>query len=134
MKTRPFAFLIIPLSLALISILVWGTMENAPAADAGTGIEGVISIGPTHGGAIRQDEPPTNPMPNKDFVAENDQHAPVASFKTDEQGRFHISLAPGKYSISLKEKTRFPRCGPFTVEVVAGKMTKVNWECDSGLR
>jgi hypothetical protein len=120
------------LALSVISLSV--AMMSAHAADSGTGIEGVISISPTHGGAIRQDEPPSNPMPNKDFVAENEQHAPVASFKTDEQGRFRLSLAPGKYSISLKAKTRFPRCGPFVVEVVAGKMTKVNWDCDSGLR
>ena len=123
MKT--LAFLIISVSFAVMS---------AHAADTGTGIEGTISIGPTHGGAIHQDEPLTNPMPNKDFVAENDQHAPVASFKTDEKGRFRLSLAPGKYSISMKEKVRFPRCGPFTVEVVAGKMTQVKWECESGLR
>ena len=24
--------------------------------------------------------------------------------------------------------------GPFTVEIVAGKMTTVEWECDSGIR
>jgi hypothetical protein len=124
-KFKTSALLAISLSFALMS---------AHAADPGTGIEGVISVGPTHGGPIRQDEPPTNPMPNKDFVAENDQHAPVASFKTDEKGRFQLSLAPGKYRISMKEKVRFPRCGPFTVEVVAGKMTQVNWECESGLR
>lgn len=123
MKT--LAFLIISVSFAVMSV---------HAADTGTGIEGVISVAPTHGGAIRQDEPLTNPMPNKDFVAENDQHAPVASFKTDEKGQFRLSLAPGKYRISMKEKVRFPRCGPFEVEVVAGKMTRVNWECESGLR
>lgn len=120
-------------TLALWVISLSFAMMSAHAADTGTGIEGVISIGPTHGGPIRQDEPPTNPLPNKDFVAGNDQHAAIASFKTDEKGRFRLSLAPGKYSISLKEKTRFPRCGPFQVEVVAGKMTKVTWECDSGL-
>ncbi len=124
-KIRTLAFLIILSSLSPMS---------AHAADTGTGIEGVVSISPTHGGAIRQDEPLTKPLPNLDFVAQNQQHAAVGSFKTDEQGRFRLSLAPGHYTISMKEKRRFPSCGPYEVDVVAGKMTKVNWECDSGLR
>ncbi len=68
------------------------------------------------------------------FVVEN-QKGEVTSFTTDGQGRFRMPLAPGHYRVSLKGKTRgVGRFGPFEADVVAGQITKVQWQCDSGLR
>ena len=54
---------------------------------------------------------------------------------TDGQGRFRLSLTPGHYTVSIKgRKTTIGRFGPFEVDVVSGKMTKVQWDCDSGIR
>ena len=64
-----------------------------------------------------------------------DNNGEVASFTTDDQGRFRASLAPGHYKVSLKgRKSSIGRFGPFEVDVVSGKMTNVQWECDSGMR
>jgi hypothetical protein len=99
-----------------------------------TGIEGVITITPAKPGPIRADSPGSIPLANTPFVVEN-QNVEVASFTTDEQGRFRITLAPGHYKVALKGKrVSIGRFGPFDAEVVAGKMTKVQWECDSGIR
>jgi len=99
-----------------------------------TGIEGVITISPTKAGPVRADAPSSQPLANTAFVVEN-QKDEVASFATDEQGRFRLPLAPGHYKVSLKGRTTsIGRYGPFEVDVVAGKMTKVQWQCDSGLR
>jgi hypothetical protein len=44
-------------------------------------------------------------------------------------------LPPGRYTVSLKgKKTGVGRFGPFEVDVVAGQITKVQWQCDSGIR
>jgi hypothetical protein len=68
------------------------------------------------------------------FVVENEKRA-VASFTTDDQGRFRISLAPGHYTVSMNgKKHRIGYYGPFDVDVVAGRKTKVQWECDTGIR
>jgi hypothetical protein len=32
------------------------------------------------------------------------------------------------------KKDGIGRYGPFDVDVVAGKMTKIEWQCDTGLR
>jgi hypothetical protein len=99
-----------------------------------TGIEGVITISPTRAGPIRADAPSSGPLANTAFVVES-QKGNVASFTTDENGHFRLPLAPGHYKISLKERTSsIGRYGPFEVDVVAGKMTKVQWECDTGIR
>jgi len=111
----------------------WAQTEATPTPQS-TGIEGVITIGPTHGGPIRPGIPSSKPLANATFVVENEKSA-VASFTTDDQGRFRVSLAPGHYVVSLKDKKGgIGRYGPFDVDVVAGQMTKVEWHCDTGMR
>lgn len=108
-----------------------GQTQSGP----GTGIEGVITFSPTQPGPIRADAPSSKPLANATFVVENEKGAEVASFTTDEQGQFRVSLPPGHYTVSKKGKKGGPgRYGPFDVDVVADKMTRVTWECDTGIR
>jgi hypothetical protein len=103
-------------------------------AQSGTGIEGTIMIGPAHVGPTKAGEPVSQPFENATFEVKN-QSGVVASFTTDDKGSFRISLAPGHYTVVRKgEKPAIGFFGPFDVDVVAGKMAKVEWECDSGRR
>lgn len=111
-----------------------GFLSGQTQSGSETGIEGVVAISPIKAGPVRADTPSSRPLGNTAFVVEN-QKANVASFTTDENGHFHVSLAPGHYKVSLKErKSSIGRYGPFEVDVVAGQMTKVQWQCDSGIR
>jgi hypothetical protein len=99
-----------------------------------TGLEGVISISPIHGGPARIGVPNSRPYANIDFIVKKGDES-VAAFKTDDQGRFRVGLAPGHYTISMKEGKRgIGRHGPFEVDIVAGQMKQVQWTCDSGMR
>jgi hypothetical protein len=99
-----------------------------------SGIEGVITISPANPGPIRADAPASMPLANATFVVEN-KNGEATSFTTDGQGRFRLSLTPGHYKVSLQgRKTTIGRFGPFEADVAAGKMTKVQWDCDSGIR
>ncbi len=101
---------------------------------AESGIEGAITISPAKPGPIRADAPGSKPLTNTTFVVEN-KNGEAASFTTDEQGRFRVSLPPGHYKVLLKgRKTSIGHFGPFEVDVAPGKMTSVQWECDSGIR
>jgi len=74
------------------------------------------------------------PLANAAFVVEN-KNGEVASFTTDGQGRFRVSLPPGHYKASMQgRKTSIGRFGPFEADVAQGKMINVQWECDSGIR
>src|SRR4029450_2420522 len=96
---------------------------NLVAAEPQTGIKGVIIVGPVHGGPSRVGVPDSRPLANTTFVVENDKGA-VSSFTTDDQGRFTVSLDPGHYTVSLKErKSGIGRYGPFQADVIAGQMT-----------
>jgi hypothetical protein len=99
-----------------------------------SGIDGVITISPANPGPIRADAAPSMPLANVTFAVEKN-NGEVTSFITDDQGRFRMSLPPGHYKISLKgRKTTIGRFGPFEADVAPGKMTRVQWECDSGIR
>jgi Prealbumin-like fold domain len=109
--------------------------RGQPSNAAGTGIKGVIMVSPIRPGPVRKGSefPNAAPLPNAKFSVSRDERT-VTTFTTDAEGRFGISLKPGHYSVSLAEN-RFPRlCGPFEVSVEAGKMTEVEWRCDSGMR
>jgi hypothetical protein len=119
----------------MCGVLLVGALVSAEQTLAtGSGIEGVISISPIKAGPIRADAPVSKPLPNATFAVEN-QSGEVASFTTDNEGRFRIALPPGHYKVSLKGRTSsIGRYGPFEAEVTAGRMTKVEWQCDSGIR
>jgi hypothetical protein len=95
----------------------------------------VITFSPTQPGPIRADAPSSKPLANATFVVENEKGTEVTSFATDEQGQFRVPLPPGHYTVSKKGRKGGPgHYGPFNVDVVSGQMTKVQWECDTGIR
>lgn len=99
-----------------------------------SGIEGVITVSPAHGGAIRVGEQSSKPLANVPFVVANERGA-IADFTTDGQGRFKVALPPGHYTVARKGMQKgIGRYGPFEVDVRDDQMTKVEWRCDSGMR
>lgn len=117
-----------------ILVLLFVVCSSAMAETPATGLEGVISISPAHGGPARIGVPDSRPYANVDFVVKKEGNI-IASFKTDDQGRFRILLAPGHYVISMKEsKSGIGRRGPFEVDIVEGQIKQVEWTCDSGMR
>jgi hypothetical protein len=123
----------VPVILMVLTMCA-GFLPGQTQSGSETGIEGVITIGPIQPGPVRADAPSSRPLANATFVVEN-QKGETTSFTTDDQGRFRTPLAPGHYKVSLKGKTSsIGRYGPFEVDVVAGQTTKVQWECDSGMR
>jgi hypothetical protein len=123
------------IALFLALLLMNGTVSFGESdASRGTGIEGVVMVSPTRPGPIKKgSEVPRAPLPSAVFSVTNEKGT-VTSFTTDSDGRFRLSLSPGHYVVSLAEN-RFPRpCGPFEIDVQPGKMTNVEWHCDSGMR
>ncbi len=130
---KPYRLLATVLGFVLFSS---GPAQSAstPKADSETGVEGVILVSPIHGGPSKQGAPDSAPLANTEFLV-GKENSTVASFKTDDQGRFRVSLPAGHYIISRKEgKAAIGSYGPFEVEVAAGRVKKVQWTCDSGMR
>jgi hypothetical protein len=110
--------------------------EQTPSArpEMSTGLEGVIWLAPSHPGPIREGVPSAKPFANEEFIIQQGDRT-VASFKTDEAGKFRVSLPPGHYTVLRPEpKTGIGRYGPFEADVAADGMTQVEWHCDTGMR
>src|SRR5256885_9166013 len=101
---------VILVSVLMCSYFSVAQTQPSPTPQPGTGIEGIITVGPTHGGPTRVGVPDSKPLADRTFVVENEKRA-GASFATDDQGRVRISLAPGHYTVSPKEKT--PKIGRY---------------------
>lgn len=122
------------LAFLLVCCFSSAQLQPTPSPELGTGIEGLITVGPTHGGPAKIGVPDSKPLTNVTFHVENEKGS-VASFTTDIEGRFQILLAPGHYRVSRKDaRPKVGRYGPFDVDVVAGQMTKVAWHCNSGMQ
>lgn len=126
----------IPIAMAILALFDCVAMAQPPSTPRSqeTGIEGVISAGPISGGPSRQGVPDSKPVANTEFAVTKENNV-VASFKTDDQGRFRIFVTPGHYTVSRKDwNAKIGSYGPFQVDVAAGEMKAVRWECDTGLR
>ena len=120
------------IALFFTAALAVSTQAQTPAPT--TGIEGVIFIGPVHGGPVRVGEPDSAPLVKATFDVSSTTGV-VASFETDDAGHFRVALAPGHYSIQRRgSQKKIGRCGPFEVEVPADGFKKIRWDCDSGMR
>ena len=124
------------ISTVLMLLVMCAVFLPGPTqAGSETGIEGVITIAPAAPGPVRADAPASVPLANATWLVKNDKGAVAKEFTTDDQGRFQTSLPPGRYTVSLKgKKTGVGHFGPFEVDVVAGQITRVQWQCDSGIR
>ncbi|MGI8820470.1 MAG: SpaA isopeptide-forming pilin-related protein [Chthoniobacterales bacterium] len=124
--------LVLLTNLAALPCAAWAAGE--PNAAGETGLEGVISISPAHGGPIRADEPSSKPLSGVAFVVMKGQET-VASFQTDAEGHFQVALPPGHYTVQRAEaQSSIGRSGPFEADVAQGKLTHVQWQSDSGMR
>ena len=121
------------LGFGLIVMAVCASAAQTPSGGE-SGIEGVITVSPARPGPVRVDEAGSVPLANATFAVVN-KDGDVASFTTDDKGHFRSALPPGHYKVSLTgRKSSIGRFGPFEADVVQGKMTNVQWNCDSGIR
>jgi hypothetical protein len=126
--------LLISFSLLLFALSAGlAQTTSTPAPYDGSGIEGTISISPAQGGPTRAGQSNSGPLSNTAFEIKQDGRS-IGEFQTDEQGHFRVFLSSGRYTVSRKDQQAIGSFGPFEVTVVAGKMSSVRWECDSGLR
>ena len=131
---KPYLLPLFAVLLALFSRLILAETPSPPKAQPGTGLEGVILVGPIQGGPTKQGVPDSRPLTNTEFVVTKEKST-VASFKTDDQGRFRISLPRGHYTVSRKDwKASIGSYGPFEVDVAEGQIKTVQWNCDTGIR
>ena len=126
---RPFYFVV---AAGLIAFIHSMAMAETTPTPGPSGIEGLIMVSPSHSGPIRRDRPNAAPARNVHFIVKRGD-VKVASFTTDAEGRFRVSLPPGRYTVQRENAGRIGHW-QFEADVATGAMTKVSWVGDSGMR
>jgi hypothetical protein len=125
---------LLPIVLGLLICVARAETQSMPSPEAGTGLEGSISLHGISGGPVKQGVPDSKPLANTTFVVKKGGLT-IASFTTDDQGWFRISLPSGHYTVSKKDwNSRVGFYGPFPVDITAGEIKKVQWNCDTGMQ
>jgi len=122
-------------AMSLLFLIVCASAAPTESKAENTGITGVIMVTPIRPGPVTKgsESPKAAPLPHATFTVTSDNGS-ATRFTTDTIGRFRVFLKPGHYVVLLAEN-RFPKpCGPFETTVEPGKMTNVEWRCDSGMR
>ncbi len=106
---------------------------SAPPAD--TGVEGVVTIGPTCPVVQVGQDCPDQPYA-ADLTVANPHGKIIARATADADGRFRIALAPGDYVLEAKaaNDSPFPAAATFPFAVQEGIWTHLDLTLDSGIR
>jgi hypothetical protein len=122
-STRGFVLL---LALVLLTSGACGTIGGPPS-----GIHGTILAGPACPGPVRLGSPcPDRPVAMTAEVVSGTSVA--ATFTSDANGTFSVSVGPGSYI--LRSKSGLPALRSTTVIVVEGQFTQVELHADTGIR
>ena len=119
---------VVMLSLALAAC-------GGPSAAPGTGIQGMVQVGPTC--PVERINSPCPPHPIAATIVVRDATgAEVTRFHSGADGRFKGDLKPGTYSLVglTIGASSLPRPIPTSVTVSQGTYISVNVEYDSGIR
>ena len=105
----------------------------AIARDGDSGVEGLVTIGPTCP-VERADSPCPDKSYQTQVIALSSGGAELVRAATDGEGRFVLALPPGDYRLTEVVSGTFPRPMVVAVHVVSGAWTIVHITLDSGIR
>ncbi len=121
------------LTLLVLALLI-AACGGGGGAEFGTGVEGIVSVGPQC-----PVETPDSPCPDLPFVGDVQATASdgtVTTVTTDGEGRFIMDLVPDSYTLAavIRGGGGPPAPIPQSVVVEQGSYTQVTLEVDSGIR
>lgn len=121
------------IGLVLLASTVVACTHSGASRVPGTGIRGVVTIGPTC--PVESASSPCPPRPFDGIVRATGAGDVVVEVHTDAQGRFVFDVEPGTYTVTAVTPTPpFPAASPLTVVVTPGAYTNVTLRMDSGIR
>jgi hypothetical protein len=109
------------------------TASAEPPPPTGSGAYGYVTAGPTC--PVERPDQPCPPRPVAAQVnAQDASGRTVATTRTDQAGRYSLSLAAGTYTLVAVTGATFPRCPPTSVTVRPVGPTRADISCDTGIR
>lgn len=99
-----------------------------------SGVQGAVTLSPSCGGAQREGESCTAPYAGVELRLIDDGGAVAAATRTTATGSFMLPAPAGRYRVQVMTGSKITRCPPIDVVVTAKALSRVDIECDSGMR
>lgn len=116
-----------------VLILVLATCSIYSPTPRGSGIEGLVLLGPICPVLQQGQECPDQPY-QATLTVNSLTGLQIAQFQSDEQGRFQVSLVPGEYILHPEAPNGLPFAGDQSFVVETGRYTQIIVHYDSGIR
>jgi hypothetical protein len=108
------------------------TSTATPGPAGQTGIAGTVTIGPTC--PVQRIDSPCPDRPYEATITVWRGGSKVAETRSGPDGHFVVELRPGTYRVVGESPGTFPHATEQTVTVVAGELTQMQVQYDSGIR
>jgi len=121
----------------IVALFVVLLVFAGPAGGSGSGIKGRVTASPTCPVETMPPDPKCAPRGFAAHVRISRAGKVVKRLSTGGDGRFKVTLAPGRYRVKATPKSgmSLPSCpGPQAARVRSGHFTSVAIDCDSGIR
>lgn len=118
----------------VVLALVLAACGGGGGAEPGTGVEGIVSVGPQC--PVETADNPCPDLPFEGDVQATGSDGSITTVTTDPQGRFTMDLVPGSYTLAAVTESDGgpPTSIPQTVVVEQGSYLQIRLGVDSGIR
>jgi hypothetical protein len=118
----------------VVFALVLAACGGGGDAEPGTGVEGIVSVGPQC--PVETLDSPCPDLPFVGDVRATASDGSITTATTDPQGRFTMDLVPGSYTLAAVTESEGgpPSPIPQTVVVEQGSYLQITLGVDSGIR
>lgn len=116
----------------LIAVAVALGAATTSAAVATSGVHGIVTRGPITP-VCQTGEPCDGPAAGV-TLAFLRAGVEAARVRTNDAGGYRIRLAPGVYVVRIRPASKIGKLSPTRVRVVAGRMRRVDFAIDTGIR
>ena len=109
--------------------------EKKARNSGASGIKGIVLLSPSCPGPERLDRPcPQSPYKGSLVIRRVSDEKEVAHTETDDNGRFRVTLPPGRYFIVNAPGPVYPRIYSPAIEVRRNRFTSAKIQADTGMR
>jgi hypothetical protein len=118
--------------LAILILLMTSCSRTEIVTDSG--IQGTVVSGPTC--PVEQQGSPCPEQPESALIRVTKAGSQTAAGvgRTDANGKFRLTFAPGRYTVTAQAPGAFAGCQPVDVTVPPKKFVTVKVLCDTGIR
>jgi hypothetical protein len=122
------------LAVTVLAAVSYGTAASGAVARAKqrSGVTGRVTAGPTC--PVEQVGHPCPPRPVTATIKAQQGRRVVARARSDSNGHYAMTLAPGRYTLLVQTGSQFPRCPATAVSVPANQVVTADISCDTGIR